>query len=91
MRHLRFLLLFFLRGYQYLFLSNFFFEFGYFILRNNKLTIGLATALLELIDMRLQLFNYISQLLVLVCELCLDPLKPHLVDLGVLHLDLFHF
>ena len=41
--------------------------------------------------MRLQLFNYISQLLVLVCELSLDSLKPHLVDLGVLHLDLFHF
>ena len=39
MRHLRFLLFFFLRGYQYLFLSNLFFQFGYFILRNNKLTI----------------------------------------------------
>ena len=91
MRHLSFLLFFFLRGYQNLFLSNFFFEFGHFVLRNNKLAIRLAAALLELVDMRLKLFNYISQLLVFIWELRLDSLKPHLVMLGILHLNLFHF
>ena len=90
MSQLRFLLLFLLRGYQYLISRDLFLELGDFIFRNDQLAIGLAPALLKLVYMRLKLLDHISQLLVLVSELCLDSLKPHLIDLGILHLDFLH-
>ena len=84
----QFLFFVLLGGNENLVLRDFLLKLTYLILRNDPLAIGLAPALLQLVDVRLQLHNDIAQLLVFVLELSLECLQSHLVYLCTLHLHL---
>ena len=71
--------------------GDLFLDFFNLVLCDDELAIRLALMLLQLVDMILKLHNHLSQLIVLLTELVLESLKPQLIDLLALYLNLLQF